>query len=73
MTMHELFGFIDKEIPVIVLISDPALFNTGSIPISEFLDRWHDVDEGEIRTYQVGVAVYGKKPFFSHKQMERFR
>lgn len=62
-------GYTEKD----VLISDPALFTTGNIPVSEFMERWHDVDEGETKTYQVGVAVYGKKPFFTHNQVERIR
>jgi predicted double-glycine peptidase len=106
MTPGELFSYIDKNIPVIVLIqawgneidfknnyrdcwndghfvvvigytkkdvlfSDPALFKTGYIPIPEFLDRWHDIDEGETKTYQLGVAVYGKEAKFAQKTFER--
>ncbi|MEI7897362.1 MAG: C39 family peptidase [bacterium] len=106
MTTAELFGYIDKEIPVIVLIqawgderdfrknykdcwndghfvvvigytdkdvliSDPALFNTGYIPIREFIDRWHDVDE--VETNQVGIAVYGRQPKFVQKKLERIK
>jgi predicted double-glycine peptidase len=106
MTTNELFSYIDKNIPVIVMIqawgneidfknnyrdcwndghfvvvigytkkdillSDPALFNTGYIPILEFVDRWHDYDEGETKTYQLGIAVYGKEANFVHKKFER--
>jgi predicted double-glycine peptidase len=106
MTTADLFGYIDRNIPVIVLIqawgaeddfknhykdcwndghfvvvigytekdvliSDPALFNVGYIPISEFVDRWHDVDE--VKTYQFGIAVYGKSPKFSRDRFERIR
>jgi len=104
MTTDELFRYIDKNIPVIVLIqawgsekdfnnhyqncwddghfvvvigytgknvliSDPALFNVGYIPVSEFVDRWHDVDK--VKTYQLGIAVYGKKPKFLQEELER--
>ena len=106
MTTGELFRYIDKNIPVIVMIqawgneadfmknykdcwnnghfavvigytnkdvlfSDPALFNTGYIPIPEFVDRWHDYDEGETKTYQLGIAVYGKEAKFAHQKYER--
>ncbi len=106
MTTDELFGYIDKNIPVIVLIqawgsekdfqnhyrdcwndghfvvvigytekkvliSDPALFNVGYIPVAEFVDRWHDIDE--VKTYQIGIAVYGKEPKFIHESLERIK
>jgi predicted double-glycine peptidase len=106
MTREELFGYIDRDIPVIVLIqawgsesdqkknyrdcwndghfvvvtgytdkdvlfSDPALFNTGFIPIAEFMDRWHDVDTA--KTYRLGIAVYGRTPKFFQKNRERIR
>jgi predicted double-glycine peptidase len=108
MTKGELLGYIDKNIPVIVLIqawgseidfnnhykdswndghfvvvigytdeniicSDPALFKYGYIPIPEFMDRWHDYDEGETKTYQLGIAVYGKKPTFIQKDIQRIK
>jgi predicted double-glycine peptidase len=108
MTVQELCSYIDRKIPVIVLIqawgkeadfgnnyknswddghfvvvigytdkdllfSDPALFNTGYIPISEFTDRWHDYDEGETKTYQLGLAVYGKTPKFGTNDIERIK
>ncbi len=108
MTTSELFSYIDKQIPVIVMIqawgkevdfennykdtwndghfavvigytnkdvlfSDPSLFSTGYMPVQEFLDRWHDYDEGEIKTYQLGIAVYGKEPKFVYKNYERIK
>jgi ABC-type bacteriocin/lantibiotic exporter with double-glycine peptidase domain len=108
MTINELRSYIDRNIPVIVLIqawgeendfarnykdcwddghfvvvigytvkdiilSDPALFTRGYIPISEFTDRWHDYDEGNTRTYQLGLAVYGKTPKFEQNTLERIR
>jgi hypothetical protein len=60
-------GYTKKE----VLLSDPALFSTGYIPIQEFMDRWHDYDEGENKTFQIGIAVYGKEPRFDHQKYER--
>jgi predicted double-glycine peptidase len=106
MTTDDLFSYIDKHIPVIVMIqawgneldfkanykdcwndghfvvvigytnkdilfSDPALFNTGYIPIPEFVDRWHDYDEGETKIYQLGIAVYGKEAKFVRQKFER--
>jgi len=108
MTINQLFGYLDRNIPVIVLIqawgkpadfenhyknnwndghfvvvigydyknvicSDPALFKAGYIPFREFMDRWHDYDEGETRTYNLGIAVYGKKPKFASDEFERIK
>jgi uncharacterized protein len=108
MTISELFSYIDKNIPVIVLIqawgsetdfmnnytnswneghfvvaigytnkevlfSDPALFNTGYIPIPEFSDRWHDYDEGDTKTFHLGIAVYGQEVKFVHKEVIRIK
>jgi predicted double-glycine peptidase len=108
MTKNDLYNYIDRNIPVIVLIqawgkesdfnnhyrntwndghfvvvigytgndivcSDPALFKPGYIPVQEFMDRWHDYDEGEIKTYQLGLAVYGKEPSFDLKNLERIK
>ena len=107
MTVGELIRYIDRNIPVIVLIqawgdekdfrnnyrncwndghfvvvigytdkniifSDPALFTSGYIPIKEFADRWHDVD-GDKKTYQVGLAVYGRTPRFAQACLERIK
>src|ERR1035438_2397095 len=44
-----------------ILISDPALFNVGYIPKLELKGRWHDTDEGNTKTFQLGISVYGKK------------
>jgi len=60
-------GYTDNQI----LISDPALYNTGYIPISEFAGRWHDFDEGDKKTYHLGIAVYGKKPKFDKENFIR--
>jgi uncharacterized protein len=108
MTTKELFSYIDKNIPIIVMIqawgnetdfknnykycwnnghfvvaigytnkdvifSDPALFNTGYIPIPEFLDRWHDYDEGDTKTFHLGIAVYGKDAKFARKNLQRIK
>jgi predicted double-glycine peptidase len=62
-------GYTDKDI----VCSDPALFKAGYIPIPEFMERWHDYDEGEIKTYQLGLAVYGKDPAFILKELERIK
>jgi predicted double-glycine peptidase len=108
MTKGELLEYIDKNIPVIVLIqawgnldnfnnhykdcwndghfvvvigytdkdiicSDPALFKYGYIPVQEFMERWHDYDEGETKTYQMGIAVHGKDAKFVHDEFERIK
>jgi predicted double-glycine peptidase len=108
MNKEDLFRYIDRKIPVIVLIqawgdnadfnnhyadtwkdghfvvvtgysrknilfSDPCLFRTGYIPIAEFMERWHDYDEGDTGTYHLGLAVYGKEPKFSHRHPERIK
>ncbi len=108
MTKKELFSYIDRNIPVIVMIqawgsdadfnnhyrntwaeghfvvvigytdkevicSDPALFKAGYIPVAEFMDRWHDYDEGETKTWQLGIAVYGRNPVYVKDDPERIR
>jgi predicted double-glycine peptidase len=108
MTLKELFRYIDRNIPVIVLIqawgsgdnfskhykdcwddghfvvvigyteenvliSDPALFTVGYIPRGEFMERWHDLDYADTKTYQLGIAVYGKKPMFREENLERIK
>ncbi|MCX6245899.1 MAG: C39 family peptidase [Bacteroidetes bacterium] len=60
-------GYNDK----FILFSDPSLYNTGYIPVSEFMSRWHDLDQSTIKTYQLGLAVYGRKPVFKHDQYVR--
>jgi len=55
-----------------ILISDPALYDVGYIPIHEFVTRWHDYDEN-IKTYQLGIAVFGKKSTFDRDKMERIK
>jgi len=56
-----------------ILISDPVLFNTGFIPKAELKGRWHDTDEGGIKTYQLGISVYGRKPQFNKDKLERVK
>jgi predicted double-glycine peptidase len=56
-----------------VICSDPALFKKGYIPIPEFMERWHDYDEGETKTYQFGIAVYGMEPAYEPKILERIK
>jgi predicted double-glycine peptidase len=107
MTIDDLIKYVDKNIPVIVLIqawgtdfkfkrkyketwgdghfvavigytdkllliSDPSLFNVGYIPKSEFMNRWHDIDDG-LETYQLGLAVFGRKAIFDKDKLERVR
>ncbi|MCX6247153.1 MAG: C39 family peptidase [Bacteroidetes bacterium] len=56
-----------------ILIADPALFYTGYIPKTELIGRWHDTDEGNKKTYQLGISVYGKNPEFNKDTLERVR
>jgi predicted double-glycine peptidase len=62
-------GYTNKDI----LFSDPALFNIGYIPIPEFVDRWHDYDEGETKTYQLGIIVYGKEAKFARQNYVKIK
>jgi predicted double-glycine peptidase len=57
----------------LILIADPALFTTGYIPKRELIGRWHDTDEGNVKTYQLGISVYGKKPKFHRDELERVK
>lgn len=57
----------------LILLSDPALFNVGYIPKAELKARWHDTDEGNIKTYQLGISVFGKKPRFDKDKLERVK
>jgi predicted double-glycine peptidase len=57
----------------LILIADPALFNTGYIPKQELIGRWHDTDSGNSKTYQLGISVYGKKPKFHRDKLERVK
>ncbi len=56
-----------------ILIADPVLFNVGYIPKSELKGRWHDTDEGNTKTFQLGISVYGKKPKFDRDKLERVK
>jgi predicted double-glycine peptidase len=56
-----------------IICSDPSMFSTGYIPIAEFLDRWHDYDEGETRTYHLGIAVYGTDPVYNKNEILRIK
>ena len=56
-----------------ILVAAPALFNTGYIPMSELKGRWHDIDEDNARTRQLGISVYGKKPLFDKDKLERVK
>jgi predicted double-glycine peptidase len=56
-----------------IICSDPSMFKTGFIPIPEFMERWHDYDEGETKTYHLGIAVYGKEPKYVRKDLQRIR
>lgn len=55
-----------------ILIADPALYVTGFIPKSEIIARWHDTDE-DVKTYQLGISVYGRKPKFDADKIEKIR
>jgi len=53
-----------------ILVADPALFNTGYIPRRKLKSRWHDTDEGNVKTYQLGIAVYGRNPKFDKDRLQ---
>lgn len=104
MTIAELKGYIDRDIPVILMIqawarnkneykgwseghytvcigytkdellfADPSLYDIGYIPNNKLLERWHDLDIGEKKYYQLGIAVYGKKPKFDLEKIEEIK
>lgn len=104
MTIAELKEYIDKDIPVILMIqawikneseykcwsnghytvcigytrdellfADPSLYDIGYIPNNKLLERWHDLDVGEKKYYQLGIAVYGKKPKFDLEKIEEIK
>jgi hypothetical protein len=52
-------------------VADPALYNTGYILKKDLPVRWHDTDEGDKKTYQLGISVYGRKPRFDDDTLER--
>jgi ABC-type bacteriocin/lantibiotic exporter with double-glycine peptidase domain len=56
-----------------LLFSDPSLYGIGYIPNDKLLERWHDIDVGEKRYYQLGIAVYGKKPKFDLEKIEEIK
>jgi ABC-type bacteriocin/lantibiotic exporter with double-glycine peptidase domain len=104
MTIAELKAYIDKEIPVILMLqawahdtadlrgwdnghysvcigytrkemlfADPSLYDIGYIPIDRLEARWHDLDVGDKKYYQLGIAVYGKKPKFNLEKIEEIK
>lgn len=104
MTVDDLQKYIDRNIPVILMIqawskdvseydgwtnghytvcigytrnellfADPSLYDIGYIPKNELPDRWHDIDVGEKKYYQLGIAVYGKKPKFKLEKIEKIK
>ncbi len=104
MTIAELKAYIDKDIPVILMIqawakdtaqlrgwenghfsvcigythheflfADPSLYDIGYIPFDKLIPRWHDFDVGDKKYYQLGIAVYGKKPKFDLEKVEEIK
>jgi predicted double-glycine peptidase len=104
MTIAELKSYIDRDIPVIlmlqawvmhkeefkdwsnghftvcigytkneILFADPSLYDIGYIPENELMERWHDLDVGDKKYYQLGIAVYGKKPKFDLEKIEEIK
>lgn len=56
-----------------LLFADPSLYDIGYIPINKLIARWHDVDVGDKKYYQLGIAVYGKKPKFDLEKIEEIK
>jgi ABC-type bacteriocin/lantibiotic exporter with double-glycine peptidase domain len=104
MTIAELKQYINKGIPVILMIqawiknkseyqgwsnghytvcigytrdellfADPSLYDIGYISNKNLLERWHDLDAGGKKYYQLGIAVYGKKPKFDLEKIEEIK
>jgi hypothetical protein len=62
-------GYTSDEL----LFADPSLYDIGYIPIDKLLERWHDLDVGDKKYYQLGIAVYGKKPKFDLERIEEIK
>lgn len=62
-------GYTDDKI----LIADPALYVIGFIPKDELRTRWHDFDEPGVKTHQLGISVYGRKPRYDKDKIERVK
>lgn len=56
-----------------LLFADPSLYDIGYIPVSQLEARWHDIDIGDKKYYQLGIAVYGKKPKFNLERIEEIK
>jgi hypothetical protein len=56
-----------------LLFADPSLYDIGYIPNNKLLERWHDVDVGDKKYYQLGIAVYGKKSNFDLERIEEIK
>jgi hypothetical protein len=54
-------------------MQDRPATHLGYIPNDKLLERWHDVDVGEKKCYQLGIAIYGKKPNFDLEKIEEIK
>jgi hypothetical protein len=55
------------------LFADPSLYDIGYIPFDKLTERWHDLDAGDRKYQQTGIAVYGKKPKFDLEKIEEIK
>jgi len=53
-----------------ILFSDPSQFTTTFLSNKELLVRWHE-KEDEKKYINFGLAVYGKKPKFDSKKLQK--
>lgn len=56
-----------------LLFADPSLYDIGYIPVDKLESRWHDLDVGDKKYYQLGIAVYGKLPKFNLERIEEIK
>lgn len=57
------------------IFEDPSLLNRGFLLFSEFLTRWHDIDDahGDSHLSHLGIAIYGKPPRFRSSTIKHIR
>lgn len=52
-----------------IYFEDPYSFKHTFLSNSELMNRWHDIGENEKQFMNHGIAVFGKKPKFSSKDL----
>ena len=57
------------------IFEDPSMMNRGYLTFVEFLERWHDVENGPkgLHITHLGIAIYGKPPRFHSSTIKHIR